>query len=109
MMLITASIASLRKRTDLFSRAIINASRTPFPAIAVDHGFHSLLSIARFEPIDVSWRTLEHRCYLPDAQLSTKVLIKYVDSFLFLRVQCHCFVHTDIITELFTPDNITDP
>jgi len=23
--------------------------------------------------------------------------------------QCHCFVHTDIITELIPPDNITNP
>jgi hypothetical protein len=57
----------------------------------------------------VPWRTLEHRCYLPNAQFSTKVLIEHVDSFLFLRVQCHYFVHTDSITELFPPDNITDP
>ena len=94
MMLITTRVLALSQLAYLLAYLFADAPRTPFPAVAMHHRFYSSFSITRLEPINMALATLEQGRHLRDAQVSTQMLIQDVDSFLFLRVQCHCFVHT---------------
>src|SRR5713226_1902712 len=109
MVLIAPRIPATGQSHHLLAHLVTNPAATHSSSVAMHDACCSFLSIAGFPPVHLTLRTLHQARCLRDTQFPSQELIQDHDSLLVLRVQCHCFFHTDIFTELFPPDNITDP